>query len=180
VLPSRPAPLADPPGRARPPALPCSAVTPVQRLAHYIARQPWLPTVGPRLVTMDLALQRLTGGRLSFVRLGGMTGVLLTTTGRHTGQPRSTPLIAIPDGDDLLLVASNWGKPRHPAWSANLIANPQATARVNTRTFPITAKLLTGEERAKAWTIATRIWPIYHDYEARSGREIRIFRATHR
>jgi deazaflavin-dependent oxidoreductase (nitroreductase family) len=150
----------------------------VQRIAQYLGRRPWLSKVGPRLVKTDLGLQRLTGGRISFGRLGGLTSVLLTTTGRKTGQPRSTPLIAVPDGDDLLLLGSNWGKPGHPNWSANLIANPEATAGINGRTFPIRTTLLTGEDRAAAWKTATTVWPAYNDYTDRSGREIRVFRAV--
>lgn len=153
---------------------------PVQRIALYLGRRPWLPKVGPRLVKADLGLQRLTGGRISFGRLGGMTSVLLTTTGRKTGQPRRTPMIAVPDGEDLLLVGSNFGKPEHPHWTANLIANPEATAGINGRSFPIHATLLTGEDRAAAWKTATTFWPAYHDYAARSGREIRVFRAVKR
>jgi deazaflavin-dependent oxidoreductase (nitroreductase family) len=155
-------------------------MTPVQRIALYLGRRPWLPKVGPRLVKTDLGLQRLTGGRISFGRLGGMTSVLLTTTGRKTGQPRSAPMIAVPDGEDLLLVGSNFGKPDHPNWTANLIANPEATVQVRGHSFPVTATLLTGHERTDAWRIATEAWPAYDDYQTRSGREIRLFRVTRR
>ncbi len=152
----------------------------VRKVAEYIARQPWLPAAAQRIVTADITLQRLTAGRISFGRLAGLRAVLLTTTGRRTGQPRQTPLIAVPDGDSLLLVASNFGRPHHPNWSANLLANPTATARVNGHDFPVTATLLTGSARARAWTTHTETWPAYRDYESRSGREIRVFRLTRR
>ncbi|HEU5476031.1 MAG TPA: nitroreductase/quinone reductase family protein [Actinophytocola sp.] len=151
----------------------------VRRLAQTLGRQPWLSAVGPHLVAMDIALQRLTGGRVAFSRFAGMAAVLLTTTGRRTGQARTTPLMAIPDDGSLILVASNWGKPNHPAWSANLIANPAATALVRGHAFPVTATLLTGPDRAVAWSTVTTAWPAYHDYATRSGREIRLFRLTH-
>jgi deazaflavin-dependent oxidoreductase (nitroreductase family) len=157
-------------------ALPFLAVTPMQRLAYFIGRQPWLPKIGPRMVHLDAALQRWTRGRLAVARLGGMTSILLTTTGRKTGQPRHTPLIAIPDGDGLLLVGSNWGKPNHPSWTANLIANPHATIQLRGRTLSVTATLLTGEARSTAMATATEVWPAYRDYTERSGRELRIFR----
>jgi deazaflavin-dependent oxidoreductase (nitroreductase family) len=150
----------------------------MQRLAQRIARLPWLSRIGPRLVFLDAAVQRWTGGRLAVARLGGMTTVLLTTTGRRTGLPRDTPLIAIPEGGSLLLVGSNWGKPGHPAWSTNLLANPNATIRTRGHTFPVTATLLTGDERAEAWPLLIRTWPVYDDYTARSNRELRVFRVT--
>lgn len=155
-------------------------MNPLRKVAEYLGRQPWLPTVGPRIVGLDTALQRWTGGRLALARLGGMTTVLLTTTGRKTGQPRQTPLIAIPEGGTLLLIASNFGKPGHPAWSTNLIANPQATVHTRGHAFAVTATLLTGAERTTAWETATAAWPPYHDYAARSSREIRMFRVTRR
>lgn len=148
----------------------------VRKLAQTLGRQPWLSAAGPRLVTLDIALQRWTAGRISFGRLAGMTAVLLTTTGRRTGQPRPTPLIAIPDGGTLILVASNWGKPQHPAWSANLMTTPTATVAVRGHTFPVTATFLNGPDRAAAWHTVTTAWPAYNDYATRSGREIRLFR----
>jgi deazaflavin-dependent oxidoreductase (nitroreductase family) len=148
----------------------------LRKLAHYIGRQPWLATIGPRIVGLDTTLQRWTSGRIALSRLGGMTTVLLTTTGRKTGQPRHTPLIAIPEGGSLLLIASNFGKPGHPAWSTNLIAHPDAIVRTRGHAFPITATLLTGEDRTQAWKTAAAAWPAYHEYATRSGREIRLFR----
>src|SRR5262245_28049238 len=117
-------------------------MTPVRKLAQYIGRRPWLTTVGPRIVNADIALQRLTGGLISFGRLGGLNALLLTTTGRRSGRPRSTPLITVPDGDSLLVVASNFGRPQHPGWSANLIANPEARVRIQSHDFAVTATLL--------------------------------------
>lgn len=148
------------------------------RLAQRVARNPLLAKIGPRFVFLDTAVQRWTGGRIAVARLGGLTTVLLTTTGRRTGLPRDTPLIAIPEGGSLLLVGSNWGRPGHPAWTANLIADPHATIRTRGHTFTVTATLLTGVERTEAWSALTRTWPVYDDYTARSGRELRVFRVT--
>jgi deazaflavin-dependent oxidoreductase (nitroreductase family) len=150
------------------------------RLAQRVARIPWLSAVGPRFVFLDTALQRWTGGRIAVARIAGLTTVLLTTTGRRTGLPRDTPLIAIPEGGSLLLVGSNWGKPGHPAWTANLIAHPEATIRTRGHSFAVTATLLTGPARAQAWSSLTATWPVYDDYTARSNRELRVFRITRR
>lgn len=149
---------------------------PLHRLARYIGRQPWLASIGPRLVTVDRALQRRTGGRIAVARLAGLTALLLTTTGRKTGLRRTIPLTAVPDGDSLLLIGSNWGKPGHPAWSGNLLANPAGTAEIRGHAFPVTATLLTGDDRARAWATIVEVWPAYDSYAARADRDIRVFR----
>jgi deazaflavin-dependent oxidoreductase (nitroreductase family) len=153
-------------------------VTPLNKLARFIGRLPWLARIGQHLVKVDIALQRYTRGRISFGGLAGLTAVLLTTTGRKTGQQRVTPLSAVPNGDSLLLVGSNWGGPKHPGWSANLIANPQATVEVRGHTFQVTATQLTGDPRTEAWATVTEVWPAYLDYAERTDREIRVFRVN--
>lgn len=150
----------------------------MQSLARYLGRQPWLAKLGSRLVEVDTALQRRTGGRIAFGRMGGLTALLLTTTGRKSGQPRTSPLTAIPDGGTLLVVGSNWGKPGHPAWSANLLAKPEATVEIRGHAFPVAARLLTGNERQRAWASLTETWPAYADYANRTDREIRVFRLS--
>lgn len=154
------------------------ALNPFLKLARVIGRQPWLPTAGPRFARLDTAMQRLTGGRFSPMRLAGLTSVLLTTTGRKSGQPRSTSLLAVPDGGSLILIGSNFGKPGHPAWSANLISNPEATVHMRGHAFPVTATLLSGDDRTAAWKAATAVWPPFDVYAARTGREIRVFRVN--
>jgi deazaflavin-dependent oxidoreductase (nitroreductase family) len=153
-------------------------VNPFHKLANAIGRQPWLPTVGPKIVMVDTALQRWSGGRLAAMRLAGLTSVLLTTTGHRTGLSRTLPLLAIPDGGSLIIIGSNFGRPEHPAWSANLLANPEATVRLRGHTFPVTATFLKGDDRAEAWASATRVWPAFDIYASRSDREIRVFRVT--
>lgn len=151
-------------------------MNPFLKVAQTIGRQPWLPTAGPYYAKMDSAVQRLTGGRFSPMRLAGLTSVLLTTTGRRTGLPRSTALLAVPDGGSLIVIGSNFGKPGHPAWSANLKTNPEATVHLRGHAFPVTATLLDGEDRQVAWRTATRMWPAFDVYAARADREIRVFR----
>jgi deazaflavin-dependent oxidoreductase (nitroreductase family) len=153
-------------------------MNPLRAVARHVGRQRWVAAVGTHLAAVDRALQRATGGVISFGLATGLTPVLLTTTGRTTGRQRTTPLIAIPDDGSLLLIGSNWGKPGHPGWSANLIANPHATVEFRGRPFPVTATQLTGEERTRAWAKTVESWPGYGDYAARTTREIRIFRIT--
>jgi deazaflavin-dependent oxidoreductase (nitroreductase family) len=153
-------------------------VNPFLKVAQTIGRQPWLPKAGPYYARLDTAVQRVTGGRFSPMRLAGLTSVLLTTTGRRSGLPRSVSLLTVPDGGSLILIGSNFGKSGHPAWSANLKTNPEATVHLRGHAFPVTATLLAGDDRAAAWATATKTWPAFDVYAARAGREIRVFRVN--
>lgn len=80
---------------------------------------------------IDRPLYRLTRGRHSFVSLvSGLPVVMLTTTGARTRQQRVSPVVGLPDGDNLAVIASNWGQRHHPAWYHNLRACPEATVTV--------------------------------------------------
>lgn len=143
-------------------------------LARTLGHRRGFARVGPVLVPADRLVGRLTRGRL--VALGLVPSLLLTTTGRRSGQPRTTPLLALPDGDDFLVFGSNWGRPDQPAWALNLLAHPAATITVQGRTGPVRAERLTGDDRERAWRMAVHVWPPYQTYAARAGREIHVFR----
>src|SRR5579864_2522873 len=83
---------------------------------------------------------------------GGRPLLLITTTGAKSGQRRTTPIMYVPDGDRLLVIASNAGAPLHPAWYHNLVAHPDVIVEVSTETFEATAIVTTGEERQRLWT----------------------------
>jgi deazaflavin-dependent oxidoreductase (nitroreductase family) len=143
-------------------------------LARTVGRRRWFARFGPLLVPADRLVGRLTGGRL--VALGLVPALLLTTTGRRSGQPRTTPLLALPDGDGFLVYGSNWGRPDHPAWALNLLAHPIATVTVKGQRAAVRAERLTGADRERAWQMAVQVWPAYRTYAARAGREIHVFR----
>ncbi|RSN39725.1 nitroreductase family deazaflavin-dependent oxidoreductase [Amycolatopsis sp. WAC 04197] len=128
------------------------------------------------LVPADRFLLKRTNGRFS---LGGTTGagtLLLTTTGRRTGKHYSSPLFFTPYGDAVAVVASNYGDRKHPQWSENLLADPRATVTLGSRVFPVTARLLTGEDHESLWRLITSYGPAYQDYLTTSGRgKFRIF-----
>lgn len=110
-----------------------------------------------------------------------LPGVILTATGARSGQPRRTPLACLPaQGGGWLLIGSNFGRPGHPAWTGNLLKNPDAEVSWRGRDIPVRARLLTGEERAQAWRAALAFWPPYAAYQARVAREIRLFRLERR
>jgi deazaflavin-dependent oxidoreductase (nitroreductase family) len=99
----------------------------------------------------------------------------LTTTGRRTGESRTVPLLHVSDGDRIVLIASNWGRRRHPSWSLNLDADPAARLTVNGVERRFRARRATPDEYETYWRAAVDVWPGYDDYVARAGREIRMF-----
>jgi deazaflavin-dependent oxidoreductase (nitroreductase family) len=129
------------------------------------------------LVPLDRELGRLTRGRFVALGLRELPVLVLTTTGRRTGQPRSSPLLYVPDGDAYVVVGSNWGQAAQPAWSGNLLANPEATVTVRGRRIVVRASHATGAERDRLFAKLVATWPAYRTYEQRAGdREIRVFR----
>ena len=104
----------------------------------------------------------------------GATILLLTTTGRRSGEERTTPLIHRTDGDRWVVVASKGGAPEHPAWYDNLRKDPNATIQVHGDVIPVRASDAEGEERARLWKLMTEDWPAYDDYQARTDREIPV------
>jgi deazaflavin-dependent oxidoreductase (nitroreductase family) len=84
------------------------------------------------------------------------------------------------EGGTFVLVGSNFGRPDHPAWTANLLRNPEAEVSWKGRDIPVRAVLLAGEDREAAWAALLRFWPPYGAYAARVEREIRLFRLTPR
>jgi deazaflavin-dependent oxidoreductase (nitroreductase family) len=134
--------------------------------------------MGRRLVPFDRWLERRTGGRLSIA--WPLPVLQLTTIGRRTGTASTTPLLYARVGADWIVTASNWGQPHHPDWSANLIANPDATIEIGAEHIDVHATLATGADRERLWAAVTAVWPAYETYAQRAGREIRLFRLTAR
>ena len=117
---------------------------------------------------------RTSGGRIGH-RMPGMgpSMLLIDHVGAKSATQRTSPLLYIPDGDDVVVVASKGGFPKHPAWYHNLMANPDTTAQVGRERRPVHARVATPEERQRLWPIVVKAYPNYADYQARSGgREI--------
>ncbi len=110
----------------------------------------------------------------------GTTILLLTTTGRSSGEPRTTPLIHRTDGDRWVVVASKGGAPDHPAWYENLKADPRATIEVKGEEIPVLASTASGEERTRLWSLLAEAWPAYDDYQRKTDREIPVVVLTRR
>ena len=100
--------------------------------------------------------------------------LLLTTTGRKSGQRFIFPLFYGMTGDSHFIVASKGGAPDHPGWYKNLLANPDVEVQVGTRKFKVRARTTNGAERARLWQEALKFWPPYADYEKKTEREIPV------
>ncbi|WP_340316833.1 nitroreductase family deazaflavin-dependent oxidoreductase [Rhizorhabdus argentea] len=105
---------------------------------------------------------------------GAVTTLLLTTTGRKSGEPRSVPLLYVGHGDGYLIIGSKGGNVEHPVWFRNLQANPECEIRVGAPPVKARARILEGEERAAAWKEITDRHPVYAKYQARAPREIPV------
>jgi deazaflavin-dependent oxidoreductase (nitroreductase family) len=142
----------------------------LEPLARSEAGRWWLINVAPKL---DPVIFRLTGGRLTSVPAHIL---FLTHTGARSGQERQNPLTYFTDGEDLIVMASNYGRERHPAWYYNVKANPEVDVRAAGRRGRYCAHITSGEDRERLWSLATRLTRAYADYEERSGRQIHVIR----
>ncbi len=116
---------------------------------------------------------RETGGEVGYL-WNGATCLILTTTGRKSGQRRDTALICGFDGDNPIVVASYGGSPTHPAWYLNLTADPNVEVQVKSDIFAAAARTVEGEERDRLWGIVTTVWPNYNEYVKRTTRRIPV------
>ena len=116
---------------------------------------------------------RETGGERGY-HWRGTEILLLTTTGRTSGQEHTTPLIHRVDGDKWVVVASKGGAPEHPAWYKNLQANPDAKIQVKDEQIPVTATTTEGDDRERLWGKMTEVWPPYNEYEQKTDRKIPV------
>ena len=120
------------------------------------------------------ALYKATGGRLGHT-IPGVPGkmLLLDHTGARSGTERTSPLLYFRDGENLVIVASKGGYPKHPAWYHNLKANPDTTVQVGSHHMAVHARTANPEERERLWPLAVKSYHGYADYAVRSkGREI--------
>jgi deazaflavin-dependent oxidoreductase (nitroreductase family) len=152
-----------------------------RHVVHPMAGSALFARVGPRVVPyFDRFVHRVTGGRVVTSQLF-VDSLVLTTVGRQSGQPREAPLACAREAaGSWLVVGSNFGKEHHPAWTANLLAHPEATVGYHGTVVEVTARLLEDGEREQAWADLRRVWPLYDRYEERAGRALRVFRLTRR
>jgi deazaflavin-dependent oxidoreductase (nitroreductase family) len=154
-------------------------VNPLQRVARNPTAYRWLVLRGRVIAALESLLRFATSGRVGVLDLAGLPNVQITTSGRKTGLARTATVQYVPDGDGLVLVGSNWGRERHPSWSANLIATERVVVRRRGRRLVAKVRLLTGVERDKAWATVLTNWPNYQIAQDRAGgRQFRLFLLT--
>ncbi|GHH07106.1 nitroreductase/quinone reductase family protein [Streptomyces lanatus] len=151
-----------------------------ERAVQRISSTRGFAKVAPHVIpALDRAVHRLTRGKV-LLSAQMLPGVILTSTGAKSGLARRSPLACMPEegGRSWILIGSNFGRTGHPAWTHNLLAQPDAEISWKGRDIPVTARLLEGDERAAVWQKLLVFWPPYATYQARVEREIRVFRLT--
>lgn len=151
-----------------------------QSVQQIAALGPVAAVLAPLAHRLDRLVLRLSGGRTTAVGLlAGLPLITLTTIGAKSGQLRSVPLVGIPDGERLILVASNFGQSHHPAWYHNLAKNPHAAVTIDGAMRDYTAHEATDAEYARCWQLAVSFYAGYAAYKARTGgRQIPILVLT--
>ena len=119
---------------------------------------------------LNVPLYRATGGRIGG-RVNRAPVLLLTTTGRKSGQKRTAPVVYLRDGENVVVINTNAGNARVPAWSLNLKANPEAEVEVGRRRYPVRARIAEGEERAELWRKHNEQYAGFDDYQTKLDRK---------
>lgn len=149
-----------------------SLLAPVTRTSAFR----WL---GPRaLPRLELLAKGLSGGR---IQISGLLvhSLTLYSTGAQSGQTRATELMYTPDGHGRAIIAgTSFARERHPGWTYNLLANPDAVITVRDRRLDVHADVIGDDERDATWALIQAQWPGYRHYERESGRTVRLFRLT--
>jgi deazaflavin-dependent oxidoreductase (nitroreductase family) len=132
---------------------------------HFYARLS--NTIGARGMRwtgkLNIPVYRLSGGRLGS-KVGKGPVLLLTTTGRRSGEPRTAPILYLAHGEAMILIDTNGGNEPRPAWSHNLKAKPQGVVEIGRRKFPVTARIAEGAEREELWRAANDQYGGFDEY----------------
>ena len=140
------------------------------RVLRWLGHRRWFAAAGRRFgAPLDRFLYRVTRGRLASTA-GVAPLILLTTTGRRTGRPRTTPVMFVREGDRFIVSSENFGQERAAAWPLNLLAHPQATVQIGAEVVRCAARLLDDAEADRYWPRLVDAWPAHETYRARSGK----------
>ncbi|ORW04312.1 nitroreductase family deazaflavin-dependent oxidoreductase [Mycobacterium kyorinense] len=138
---------------------------------HWIRNSRVLALLLKYFARAHIWVYRRTNGRLG-ARLLWFPAALLTTTGRKTGEPRTTPTLYLRDGDRVILPASFGGRAENPTWYLNLHANPNVEVQIRAERLRLTARDATDEERQRYWPALIRMYPPYRGYRQATDRVI--------
>jgi deazaflavin-dependent oxidoreductase (nitroreductase family) len=146
-------------------------------MAAAISRAPvFRRFLGPKVFArLDRWVLDRTRGRLTAAGPPLFPTMVLTTTGARSGELRRVALVYLPDADGALVVASNFGRAQHPAWSANLLAHPEAEVLARGQRWPARARLLDADEKARRWPDLVAHMPAWDGYTEITDRDLRVF-----
>ena len=122
---------------------------------------------------LNVPLYRLSGGRIGG-KVGRAPVLLLTTTGRKSGQQRTAPVVYLADGDNVVVINTNAGNAKVPAWSLNLKANPEGEVERGRKRYPVRARVAEGEERERLWRAHNEQYAGFDDYQEKLAREASV------
>ena len=144
---------------------------PLRRMIQKAAAIMPMSLIPPRaLPGLDRRVFRLSGRRTTFSAwVSGLPIVMLTTTGARTGQSRTLPVLALPDGDRLVVIGSNFGRPQHPGWYYNLRAHPLAVVTWEGTAVEMRARELKGDERERYLALSHKSYPWWEEYHLRAA-----------
>ncbi len=145
----------------------------IRAVATPSTRDRLFRVVGKSIGGLHRSVYRATGGRIGG-HFQGMSILLLTTTGRKTGQPRTNPLAYVRDGDNIVVIASNGGQQRSPAWWLNLKHTPTASIEIGRERQAVTARRALGDEHTRLWNEVTGRFPAYAKYQQKTTRQIPV------
>lgn len=131
--------------------------------------------IAPAVRALDGFLYRRHGGRVTATGLAGLPSLTLHVLGRRTSRKYRVPLLCHRWNGGYVVVGSNWGRPEHPDWTANLMAAPFVTVNYRVRLQMVKSRLLEGAERERIWSHVVENWPGYRSYASRLDRELRMF-----
>ena len=142
---------------------------PYLRLVQRIGHHRWFAALVRASAPLDRRLYRASAGRLALTGPVLLPTLLLTTTGRRSGKPRTTPVIYHRDGSRLVVSSENFGQRRPAAWPLNLLADPHAGVQLGAATHPYTARPAAAGEIDRYWPELLALWPAHATYQRRSG-----------
>jgi deazaflavin-dependent oxidoreductase (nitroreductase family) len=141
----------------------------------YTQRQQQVAAIVMKVGTrLNNALYRASGGRIAGRFPSGAPICLLTTVGRKTGEERTVALLYLRDGDDVVVVASQGGMPRHPGWYHNLVDEPKVSIQIGRESRRYVARTASDEERSALWPRLNAMYRGYDDYQSKTDRQIPV------
>jgi deazaflavin-dependent oxidoreductase (nitroreductase family) len=151
---------------------------PLRRMVRRTAGSPLMIGIYLRIqMPVDRFVYRVTRGRSTLSSaLSGLPVAMLTTTGARTGVARTQPVMAMPDGEALVVIASNYGQPNTPSWCHNLRAHPRATVKLGGATRAVAARELGEPERERWYERGIELYPPFEQYRRRTPRRIPVIR----